>query len=124
MIIPDKLVQVLGHEGVVGIATQGTDRPHLVNTWNSYVKITKEGSLIIPAGGMNTTEKNIEKNRQVEVTVGSREVEGTHGPGTGFSISGRADLLKQGRDFDELHDKFPWARAALEIKIDRITQTL
>lgn len=33
-VIPEKLLQVLKHEGVVAIATQGEEGPHLVNTWN------------------------------------------------------------------------------------------
>ncbi len=30
--IPEKLLEVLKHEGVVAIAAQGQDGPHLVNT--------------------------------------------------------------------------------------------
>lgn len=34
--IPEKLLDVLKNYGVVAIATQGQDGPHLVNTWHSY----------------------------------------------------------------------------------------
>lgn len=30
--IPEKMMEVLQHEGVVAIATQGDDGPHLVNS--------------------------------------------------------------------------------------------
>jgi hypothetical protein len=69
MTIPEKMLQVLSHEDVVAIATQGEDDPHLVNTWNSYIKITGDGRLLFPAGRMNTTESNIEKNNHVLLTV-------------------------------------------------------
>jgi hypothetical protein len=35
--IPDKLQEIMKQDGVVAIATLGTDGPHLVNTWNSYL---------------------------------------------------------------------------------------
>ena len=36
----EKLLEVLSHpaDGEVAIVTQGIDGPHVVNTWNSYVK--------------------------------------------------------------------------------------
>lgn len=34
--VPEKLIQILKHEGMVTITTQGTNEPHLVNIWNSY----------------------------------------------------------------------------------------
>ena len=46
-------------DGVVAIATLGPDGPHMVNTWNSYLKISPDGRLLIPAGYMHKTEANI-----------------------------------------------------------------
>ena len=122
--IPDKLKSVLESEGVVAIATQGEKGPHLVNTWNSYIQITSNGSFLIPAGYMNTTENNIEKNNQVLITLGSRKVEGFNGPGTGFIIKGTAEFVSNGPEFELIKGKFPWARAALRVTIDSATQTL
>lgn len=122
--IPDKMQQVLSHEGVVAIATQGDAGPHLINTWNSYIQISKDGKLFIPAGYMNTTEANVAKANRCLITVGSREVEGFHGPGTGFLIEGTAAFIKSGPQFDAVKAKFPWARAVLEITITSVTQTL
>jgi hypothetical protein len=123
--LPEKFLQVLDHEGVVAIATQGADGfPHLVNTWNSYVQVTKDGYLLVPAGGMHRTEKNISKNRAVLLTAGSREVDGKHGLGTGFLISGAGEFLGSGTEFETVKGKFPWARAVLNLTIKDITQTL
>lgn len=123
--LPDKFLRVLQHEGVVAIATQGRDgRPHLVNTWNSYVQITNDGHLLVPAGGMHVTETNVSANHIVLLTAGSREVEGRRGLGTGFLVKGIADFVQAGPDFDSIKSKFPWARAALRVSITEIMQTL
>jgi len=122
--IPEKLLEILKHEGVVAIASQGGKGPHLVNTWNSYVQITGDTSLLIPAGFMKTTEDNITKDNKVLITLGSREVEGNHGPGTGFLIEGTAVFQTSGPNFDVVKQRFPWARAALEVTITSATQTL
>lgn len=81
-------------------------------------------TLLIPAGGMNTTEANVAKNDQVLLTVGSREVEGFRAPGTGFLIKGSAAFLKAGSKLEAIKQRFPWARAAVEITITSTTQTL
>jgi hypothetical protein len=122
--IPEKLLEVLKHEGVVAIATQGQDRPHLVNTWNSYVQISSDGRLLIPAGYMQQTEANLARDNQVVITLGSREVEGNHGPGTGFLIKGSAAFVTSGQDFNAVKEKFVWARAALAVAVASATQTL
>ena len=35
--IPEKLQEIMKKDGVVAIATLGSDGPHMVNTWNSYL---------------------------------------------------------------------------------------
>jgi hypothetical protein len=122
--IPEKLLEVLKHDGVVAIATQGQDGPHLVNTWNSYIKITDDGRLLIPAGYMEHTEANIAKNSNVLITLGSSKVAGKNGPGTGFLIKGTAAFISSGPDFDVIKAKFAWARATLAVTILSATQTL
>ena len=47
--IPEKLQEILKKDGVVAIATLGKDGPHMVNTWNSYIRVSPEGRLLIPA---------------------------------------------------------------------------
>ena len=122
----EKLLEVLSHpsDGEVAIVTQGIDGPHVVNTWNSYVNISNNSRLLIPAGRMNTTEKNIEGNHKVKLTVGSREVQGKTYKGTGFLITGTAKFIKEGSDFNMMKEKFTWARAVLEITIETMIQTL
>lgn len=122
--IPEKMRQVLKHEGVVAIATQGDNGPHLVNTWNSYIQITEAGCLLIPVGYMHVTEANLAKNPKILVTVGSREVEGFHGPGTGFLIEGTGSFITSGPQFEAVRERFPWARGTLEITTASVTQTL
>jgi hypothetical protein len=122
----EKLLEVLSHpsDGEVAIVTQGIDGPHVVNTWNSYVSITSDGRILIPAGRMNKTEKNVEGNNFVKLTVGSREVQGLSYKGSGFLITGTAKFIKDGPGFNMIKEKFSWARAALEITIETTVQTL
>jgi predicted pyridoxine 5'-phosphate oxidase superfamily flavin-nucleotide-binding protein len=122
--IPEKLLEVMKHDGVVAIATLGQDGPHMVNTWNSYIKITNDERLLIPAGYMQVTEANIATNNKVLITLGSSKVAGKNGPGTGFLIKGTAAFITSGPDFDTIKAKFSWARAALAVTILSVTQTL
>ena len=122
--IPEKLLEVMKHDGVVAIATLGPDGPHMVNTWNSYIKITNDGRLLIPAGYMQVTEANIATNNNVLITLGSSKVAGINGPGTGFLIKGTAAFMTSGPDFDATKAIFKWARAALAVTITSVTQTL
>ena len=122
--IPEKLLEVLKQDGVVAIATLGKDGPHMVNTWNSYVRITDDGRLLIPAGYMHHTEANIATNNNVLITLGSSKVAGKNGPGTGFLIKGTAAFIFSGPDFDATKKRFSWARAALSVTILSATQTL
>jgi hypothetical protein len=122
--IPETLLKVLKKDGVVAIATLGPDGPHMVNTWNSYVRVSKEGHLLIPAGYFHKTEANVAFNNQVLVTLGSSKVQGLQGPGTGFLIRGTATFLKEGPEYDAMKSTFGWARAVLSIAVDSATQTL
>jgi hypothetical protein len=117
-------LEVLQHEGVAAIATLGA-KPHLVNTWNSYIQVTDGRHLLIPVGGMHQTQENIAANPKVLLTVGAREVVGRRGqPGTGFLVTGTAEFLSGGEDFDRIRAKFGWARAVLKITVESATQTL
>lgn len=122
--LPDVFFEVLRHEGVVAIASRGAE-PHLVNTWNSYVQVADGPTLLIPAGGMHKTESNISVDKNVLITLGTREVNGKAGrPGAGFLITGKAEFVSTGQDFDSVKKKFPWARAALKVTVESVTQTL
>ena len=121
--IPEKLHEIMKKDGVVAIATLGTDGPHMVNTWNTYLKVSQDGRLFIPAGYMHKTEANIKKNPSVLITLGSSKVEGLHGLGAGFLIKGTAQFVTSGPDFDFMKEKFGWLRATLAVTIESATQT-
>lgn len=121
--IPEKLQEILKQDGVVAIATLGQDGPHMVNTWNSYLRTTADGRLLIPVGYMHRTEANITFNPEVLLTMGSSKVKGLHGPGAGFLIKGKAEFITSGPDFDLLKEKFEWLRATLAVTIDSAVQT-
>lgn len=121
--LPEKLHEILKTDGVVAIATLGKDGPHMVNTWNRYVRISPDGRLLIPAGYMHRTEENIAFNPHVLITLGSSKVQGLHGPGAGFLIKGTAAFITSGPDFDILKSRFDWLRATLAITPDTVTQT-
>ncbi len=122
--IPEKMVEVLKHDGVVAIATVGQDGPHMVNTWNSYLRITEDERLLIPVGYMYRTEANIAFNNRLLITLGSSKVAGNIGPGTGFLIKGTASIESSGTEFEATKAKFAWARAVMAVTADSITQTL
>lgn len=124
--IDEKLMEVLTTppDAALAIVTQGVNEPHVVNSWNSYVQVTGEGKLLIPAGRMSETEKNIERDNKVKLTITNRDVQGKSYKGTGFLINGTAAFTKEGSDFDLIKAKFPWARAVLTIIIESAEQTL
>lgn len=119
----EKLFEVASHEGVVAIVSCGDGGAHVVNTWNSYLVI-EENKIFIPAAGMRKTQKNIEQNNQVKVTLGSKEVMGHNYMGTGFLIEGTAKFLESGSEFDMMKLKFPFLSRVLEITIESAKQTL
>jgi predicted pyridoxine 5'-phosphate oxidase superfamily flavin-nucleotide-binding protein len=121
--IPEKLVEILKNDGVAAIATLGADGPHLVNTWNSYINISVDGRLLIPAGYMNLTEANVAFNNKVLITLNSRKVTGNHGPGAGFLIKGTAAFLASGPDYDLMKSRFSWMRATLAVTVESAIQT-
>ena len=124
MEIPEKMMEVLKKDGVVAIATQGSDGPHMVNTWNSYIRVAQDGRLLVPAGYYHKTEANIAANDKVLLTMGSSKVQGLRGAGTGFLIKGTAAFITSGPDFEATKSKFSWARATLAVTIESATQTL
>jgi hypothetical protein len=122
--IPEKVLEIMKQDGVVAIATLGKDGPHMVNTWNSYLRTTKDGRLLIPAGYMHRTEANVAFNPEVLITLGSSKIKGLHGPGTGFLIKGKAAFVTSGPEFDVLKANFKWLRAAMVVTVESATQTI
>jgi hypothetical protein len=121
--IPEKLQEILKNDGVVAIATLGKEGPHMVNTWNSYIRISPEGRMLIPAGYLHKTEENIKHNPEVLITLGSSKVKGLHGTGAGFLIKGKAAFVTSGPDYEALKSTFSWLRATITVAVDSATQT-
>ncbi len=120
----DKFSEVLTHEGIVSIMSWGVE-PHLVNTWNSYLVITEDERILIPAYGFRKTEKNVLVNNKVKISLGSKNVLGFKDyPGTGFIIEGTASYIETGEEFDMMKEKYSWLTRVLEITVDTAKQML
>lgn len=119
----DKFFEVISHEGVVSIVTWTDEGADVSNTWNSYLNV-KENRILIPAAGMNKTQANIEKNPNVKLTVGSKEVMGKWAMGSGFLILGTAKFITSGEEFNSMKEKFPFLSRVLEITVSKVIQTL
>ncbi len=120
------LLNVLSHpsDGAVTIVTNGEDGPHLVNTWNSYITVTPDNKLLIPASGFNKTERNLSAHNHVILSIASKEIEGYKTKGTGFIVKGTTRFVKSGEEFDRTKEKFAWIRAVLEITVTSEKQML
>jgi len=106
----------------VAIATAGPDGPHIVATWGDYVRrLGIDGDVIrVPVGMMRKTEANIGHDPRVQLLCGTRQVQGSHGPGRGCAISGRAEVRIDGPDFEAVKAQFSWARGALVVHVESV----
>ena len=121
----EKFNEVLTKEGVVSITSWSEENVHVVNTWNSYLVKSGENKLLIPAAGMRKTQKNVEANSRVILTLGSKEVLGYKDyQGTGFVIEGTAKYLTSGEEFDMMKEKFSFLSRVLEITVENLKQTI
>ena len=119
----ETFLEVLKHEGPVTIVTINGQPAHAVNTWMSYVTL-KEDELIIPAAGMHSLEGDFAEDPHVLLTFGSKEVEGTVGPGAGFHVRGTGRLVSQGPEFAAKQAQFPWLTRVLIVHIDEVQQKI
>lgn len=123
--LAEKFYDVLKNEGVVSIISWGIAEPHVVNTWNSFIVVTSDERLLIPAAGMRRTEKNINENNKVKISLGSKEVLGYKDyQGTGFIVEGTAKYIESGSEFDMMKDKFSFLTRVLEITVTSAKQML
>jgi predicted pyridoxine 5'-phosphate oxidase superfamily flavin-nucleotide-binding protein len=122
--LPQKFLDVIQHEGVVSIVSWG-EETHVVNTWNSFLVVTEDERILIPAYGFRKTEKNVNVNNHVKITLGTREVLGFKDyPGTGFLIDGTARYISSGSEYDFMKEKFSFLTRVLEITVDKAKQML
>ena len=121
----EKFYDVLKHEGVVSIVSWGLDEPHVVNTWNSYLVVTSDERILIPAYAMRRTEKNVNQNNKVKIALGSKEVLGYKDyQGTGFVVEGTGRYLEAGPEFDMMKEKFSFLSRVLEITVTSAQQNI
>ena len=122
--LSEKFHEVLKHEGVVSIVSWGVET-HVVNTWNSFLVITEDERILIPAYGFRKTEKNVDVNNQVKLTLGTKEVLGHNNyQGTGFLIDGTARYIASGEEYAMMNEKFSFLTRVLEITVDQAKQML
>jgi hypothetical protein len=123
--LTEKFYEVIKNEGVVSIVSWGVDVPHIVNTWNSYLVVTSDERILIPAYAMRKTEKNINQNNKVKIALGSKEVLGYKDyQGTGFVVEGTAKYLESSSEFDMMKGKFSFLTRVLEITVTSAKQML
>lgn len=122
--LSEKFLEVLQHEGVVSIVSWGVET-HVANTWNSYLVVTEDEHILIPAYGFRKTEKNVNVNNKVKLTLGSKDVSGYKDyPGTGFLINGTAKYITSGDEYDFMKNKFSFLTRVLEITVETAKQML
>ena len=119
-----KFKEVVSKEGVVSIVSCAEGEAHVVNTWNSYLVFPDDVRILLPAWAMRKTEKNIIQNNSVLLTLGSKEVEGRMGQGTGFLIKGTAKFLSSGPEFDMMKEKFSFLTRVVEVTVSSVKQTI
>lgn len=123
--LSEKFYEVLGNEGIVTIVTWGKTEPHIVNEWNSYLVVTEDERILIPAGLMRKTEENIKVNNKIKMALGSKNVVGYDNyQGTAFVIEGTARFIESGEEFDKMKKKFEFLTRVLEISVSSATQML
>jgi hypothetical protein len=123
--LPEKFFEVLKNEGVVSIVSWGVDEPHIANTWNSYLVITPDNRILIPAYAMRRTEKNTIQNNKVKIALGSRNVLGYKDyQGTGFVVEGTAKFFEFGPEYEMMKEKFSFLTRVLEITVTSAKQML
>lgn len=123
--LAENFYEVLKNEGVVSIVSWGNEEPHIVNTWNSYLVITPDERILVPAYAMRKTEKNINQNSRIKMALGSKEVMGYNDyQGTGFVVEGTAKYLESGEEFDMMKEKFSFLTRVLEVTVTSAKQML
>lgn len=124
---PKCFFDVISHDDVVSIVTwcKEESEPHIANTWTSYLEVTDDGRILLPAIEMEKTQENIQRNSKIMLTVGSKKVTGFRGvPGAGFLVIGNAEILSSGQDYDFLKKKIPYLTNVIAVSIISMTQTL
>jgi len=109
----------------VAIVTQGEDGPHLAGHWGNYMFLdVEEGVVVFPLGRFERTRQNLARNNRVQLLVASKTVQGTKSPGQGCEISGTGEAVSSGKYVDAVRTKFPWARGAIVVRVEKTATQL
>ncbi len=117
--ITDAIRTVLNHEGPAAFVTEGPGGPHLVATWQSYLRVLDDATLAFPAGGYRRTEENLRAGSGVQMIIGAKQPSGI-----GFRLTGRAELVTGGPVHTKLKQDFPWCRAAVVLHVTAVEKVL
>ena len=112
---------------VVAIATTGADGPHIAATWADFTIVKQaygKDLVLIPAGGYKTTEENLKKDPRIQLLIGSKQLQGKSGAGSGYRLSGVGVIETTGANYETVLARFSWARAALVIEVQSVEQLL
>ncbi|GEJ57535.1 pyridoxamine 5'-phosphate oxidase family protein [Anaeromyxobacter diazotrophicus] len=117
--IDEAVRAVLAQEGSAAFVTQGPGGPHLVATWQSYLRVLDDATLAFPAGGYRKTEENLRAGSPVQMILGAKEPRAS-----GYRLSGRAELQADTPIHAELKQRFPWCRAAVVLHVTQVEKVL
>lgn len=124
--IEGEIRAVIDRSEWVAIATAGSGGPHLAATWGDYVRAlgVQDDVILIPAGGLQTTEANLAVDPRIELLFASREVKGSSDSGQGCRLRGLGEFQASGPAADAVKARFPWARGALVVRVEHATAQL
>lgn len=120
------LKEILEHEreSAATIVTDSENGPHIANTWNSYIKLVSDKTLCIPAGGFIETEKNLNENGKIMLSISNPVIQGFEYPGTGVVVEGTGKIVCDGEMVVKCKEQFPWIRGVLVVTVDEVTQKI
>jgi hypothetical protein len=116
--------EAVGNEGIDSTISRADSGTHVVITWNSCLVLPDANRILLPSWAMRKTEEKVDKNNNVLLTLGSRDVDGRMGPGTGFLVKGTATFISSGPEFDMMKDKFSFLTRVLEVTVSSVKQTI
>jgi len=125
MLLNDTFYACVKHDGIVSVCSSSeAGKGHVANTWNKYLLITQDEKLVIPCFGFRKTEKNVQHDAAIELVVGSHEVQGLVGMGTGFLLKGTAEFQKSGELLAKMQARCAFANRVLVFTPTSCTQTI
>lgn len=117
--IDDAVRSVIASEGSATFVTSGEGGPHIVATWQSYLEVADDTTLLFPAGGFRVTEENLKAGSPLQMVIGAKTGT-TTGKSLGFRLTGTATLESGTPTHDRVKAKFPWCRAAVVFKVSKV----